>query len=134
MLYEEMLNSYPPAELFEHLPKVGEKYSLSEKSNPRQYRDYVASTPVWREFNRRVKSTAFIETLDTMLRTHHLDLGLSKRYPGARRGGSSFGRTCGEGESREGRFACARASSSRLFLRTAAASPPTPTPNGSSSP
>ncbi len=32
-LYRELVDSYPPQELFAYLPKVGHKYSLSEKSN-----------------------------------------------------------------------------------------------------
>ena len=32
-LYRELVASYPPQELFAYLPKVGHKYSLSEKYN-----------------------------------------------------------------------------------------------------
>ena len=79
-LYEEMVRSYPPIDLFAHVSKVGEKYALSEKLNRARYRDFVASTPVWRELHRWIKSPEFIDALDTMLCAHHVDLGLRKRY------------------------------------------------------
>ena len=32
--YQRYLDRYPPIELFEYIPKVGNKYCLSEKYNP----------------------------------------------------------------------------------------------------
>jgi hypothetical protein len=73
--YRELLASYPPIERFTALTKVGTKYTLSERFNPRDYADVIRTTPAWREFHRYVKSDAFIASLLETLREHHIDLG-----------------------------------------------------------
>jgi hypothetical protein len=50
-VYDEMVASYPDRDLFAYLAKVGHKYSLSEKSNPKAYHDFIRSKPVWRDFH-----------------------------------------------------------------------------------
>jgi len=79
-VYQQLVTTFPPAELFMDLPKVGQKLLLSEKFHPRQYHDYVASSPPWRELHRAVKSTEFIASVLEMLRGHGIDLGY-KHYP-----------------------------------------------------
>jgi hypothetical protein len=76
--YRQMLESYPERELFAHFPKVGHKYSLSEKYNPKQYHDTVCSRPVWREFHRWLKSGEFTLGVMGALRERHIDLGYKK--------------------------------------------------------
>ena len=76
--YRQMLESYPERELFAHFPKVGHKYSLSEKYNPKQYHDTVRSRPVWREFHRWLKSGEFTLGVMGALRERHIDLGYKK--------------------------------------------------------
>jgi hypothetical protein len=79
--YKELLDAWPPTEIFHHYAKVGDKYSLSEKFNGQHYRDFVRSRPIWREFHRWIKSDAFIAELMDTLRQHHIDLGYRVRPP-----------------------------------------------------
>ena len=59
-LYRELVDSYPPQELFPYIPKIGNKYSLSERYQPDKYRTSSAGSPLWRDFHRWIKSDAFI--------------------------------------------------------------------------
>lgn len=83
-LYAQLVASFPPLELFAELPKVGNKRVLSEKFNAREYRDFLARSPLWGSFHRYVKSDAFIASAIEALRHNDIDLGL--RFP------ISFGR------------------------------------------
>jgi hypothetical protein len=74
-IYQDLLESYPPLELFKSMSKIGHKYSLSEKNNQRQYRSLIRSHPRWREFHRWIKSDEFIHGVMTALKEHHIDLG-----------------------------------------------------------
>ncbi len=80
-LYQDFLDAFPPREMFEHIPRFGSKYSLSEKFNRRLYHDYVAKTPLWRDFKRWIKSRSFIDSVDEMLKRHDIDVGMQKRWP-----------------------------------------------------
>jgi hypothetical protein len=73
--YRRMLDAYPPIELFEYIPKVGHKYSLSEKYHPKQFHAWVAEQPVWREFHRWIKSDDFIYGIMGLLQRRSIDLG-----------------------------------------------------------
>ena len=42
--YRRYLDGYPPIELFEYIPKVGNKYCLSEKYNPDKYHGWIKGT------------------------------------------------------------------------------------------
>lgn len=83
--YADFIENYPPQELFAYLPKVGRKYSLSEKFNARQYQDLVRSRPVWREFHRWIKSDEFIVGVMDALEANHIELGYSKPAPRSKR-------------------------------------------------
>jgi hypothetical protein len=74
-LYKELLADYPPREQFDYLPKVGHKYSLSEKNNPAKYESWVAEHPRWREFHRWIKSAEFIESVLKALKERGVDTG-----------------------------------------------------------
>ncbi len=76
--YKEMVESYPPVDLFMHLPKVGHKYVLSEKFNGENYQRFILETPFWRRLHAWIKSDDFIDTVDRMLCEQHIDLGLSR--------------------------------------------------------
>jgi hypothetical protein len=76
--YREMLSSYPEKELFAYLPRIGHKYSLSEKNNPNQYQQTIRSQPIWREFHAWIKSANFVRGVMEALRERHVDLGYSK--------------------------------------------------------
>lgn len=83
-LYRELLDSYPPQELFAYLPKVGHKYSLSEKYNGDAYRRFIQSHPRWRELHAWIKSDRFIPAVMDALKAHHIDLG-HKQVSGSKR-------------------------------------------------
>jgi hypothetical protein len=86
-LYEQMVSSFPPLEIFEsfeEMGKKGRKYTLSEKENSKVYLDFVNSNPLWRDFYAWIKSKEFPYSVIEMLRQHDIDLGY--RYvPPARR-------------------------------------------------
>src|SRR5258706_10585653 len=73
-LYREFIDQYPPLELFDFLPRLGKKYSLSEKNKPANYHAYIRGNPVWREFHRWIKSEAFVAETLKALKARDLDL------------------------------------------------------------
>ena len=73
--YDELVDAYPPLELFTELSKVGKKWTLSEKFNTKQYEDYTKNTPIWREFLAWVKSDEFVALTLKVLKERHIDLG-----------------------------------------------------------
>lgn len=74
--YEKLVNTFPPQELFSFMELLGNKYSLSEINNPKEYHDYVMSCKPWREFYQWVKSESFIIEILELLCQHHINLGL----------------------------------------------------------
>jgi hypothetical protein len=74
--YKALLEAYPPLEYFTALPEVGRKLVLSEKYDGRQYRRFIASTPVWQEFHGWIKSPAFVDAVDEVLQRNLIDVGL----------------------------------------------------------
>lgn len=79
-LYDTLVDAFPPLELFEFFPGIGNKYSLSEKFNPGKYHDFVAKTPPWRELHAWLKSQDFFRSVDRMLRANYIDLGLGAAH------------------------------------------------------
>lgn len=85
--YGNFVSEYPPLALFasySDMGKQGQKYTLSEKENPEQYRSFVQGSPLWREFYRWIKSDDFIHGTLDMLRQHRIDLGY-ERIPAGKR-------------------------------------------------
>jgi hypothetical protein len=77
-VYQEFVDNFPPIELFasfEQMGKRGRKYTLSEKENPRAYRQFVQANGHWREFHKWIKSDAFVYGLLDALRERDIDLG-----------------------------------------------------------
>ena len=79
--YDALVDTFPPVELFEYKPELGSKYILSEKYNSRKYHDFVAKTPVWRDFRHWIKSRNFVDSVDAMLRANDIDVGMRRRWP-----------------------------------------------------
>ena len=77
-LYSELLDTFPPMELFQFHSKFGNKYSLSEKSNRPQYEKFIASHPAWRQVHSYVKSDDFVFSVLDSLRKQNVDLGLTR--------------------------------------------------------
>ncbi len=77
-LYSEMVANWPSTELFKQMPRLGNKFALSEKFNRKQYYSAIRSTPVWKDFYKWIKSRDFVYgVMDTLLE-HHIDLGYAK--------------------------------------------------------
>jgi hypothetical protein len=90
VFYRELAATYPDRELFEFQPSHGNKYSLSEVNNPREYHEFIAKSPAWRRFHAWVKQPSFSRDMLALLCTHHIDLGIrvsgkASRLDGLRR-------------------------------------------------
>ena len=83
--YQELVDNYPVAEQFHYIPKLGKKYSLSERFNPRGYKNLIQSQPVWREFHRWIKSDEFVAGVLNALKERNLDLGYESTASSGRR-------------------------------------------------
>jgi hypothetical protein len=79
--YRALADAYPAQEMFAYLEKVGHKFTLSERFNPKAYQQFVRGSAVWRDFHRWVKSDAFIAEVMDVLRRHHIDLGHGRPLP-----------------------------------------------------
>jgi hypothetical protein len=77
--YQKHIDEYPPAQLFEYIPKFGHKYCLSEKYNPTQYHRWIEDHACWREFHRWVKSPDFVFGVLDELAQRSVDLGFKRR-------------------------------------------------------
>jgi hypothetical protein len=78
-LYDKLLATYPDLKLFQHMPKLGNKYSLSESNNGSVYEKFLKSSPEWQNFHDYIKSRNFIENTLEMLEKNHIKLAL--RHP-----------------------------------------------------
>ncbi len=78
-LYQQLVAAYPSVELFKYIPKIGKKYSLSERYHGRKYREFVRGSSVWRDFHAWIKSPDFIQSVLAALRQHNIDLGYGER-------------------------------------------------------
>lgn len=126
-LYAELLATFPPVELFKFHERFGAKYSLSEKSNRKQYEAFIASNRAWREVHGYIKSDDFVFSVLDALRDHNVDLGLDRNQ-------QSRGRRLKKAIKSVVRGRSIRASNSRRCRRTAASSSRTRTPPESTSP
>jgi hypothetical protein len=72
--YDELVNSFPPPQLFNFMAFHGNKYSLSELNNPDAYRQYVRSSRPWYEFYKWIKREEFPGEILAMLCEHNIDL------------------------------------------------------------
>lgn len=75
-LYDKLLTTYPDPKLFQHMPKLGNKYSLSESNNGSNYKKFLKSAPEWQNFHDYIKSRNFIESTLAMLERNHISLSL----------------------------------------------------------
>jgi hypothetical protein len=95
--YAKYVAAYPSIDLFASytaMGKQGMKFTLSEKESPKQYKDFVQGSPIWREFHRWIKSDDFIYGTLDMLRARGIDLGyehISSRRRMARQLKAAFG-------------------------------------------
>jgi hypothetical protein len=74
-LYEELLNAWPDSSMFAFMPKLGNKYSLSEVNNAVEYHKFLQRT-IWNDVYQEVKSPQFVHNVLQMLRSNGIDLGI----------------------------------------------------------
>jgi hypothetical protein len=76
--YKTLRESYPPLDLFVHMPKLGNKYSLSQANNPKAYYRFLRDNAAWAQFHDYILSREFIEKTIEMLKLNFIDLGIKK--------------------------------------------------------
>lgn len=77
-LYNELIETFPDDSVFLSMEYHGVKLSLSQLNNGRGYYAHLRANPAWRRFYHYVKSDAFVEHTLDVLKSHNVDLGLSK--------------------------------------------------------
>jgi hypothetical protein len=77
-MYEALSEAFPPLDIFQHRPDLGNKYSLSEQNKPDEYHRFLASNDVWGRFHAYVKSKDFIDQTFAALRARFIDLAIGK--------------------------------------------------------
>jgi len=98
-LYREMLAHFPGTDVMvshAEAGRQGDKYTLSQKLDPRRYRQFVQNDPVWRDFHGWVTSDDFVYDTLAALRAHHIDLGYHRLSPLRRAGEYLVGRARGK--------------------------------------
>jgi hypothetical protein len=78
-VYDELIKTYPDVSLFKHMPKLGNKYSLSSLNNRNHYYQHLKDNRAWGKFHDYILSREFIDKTLTLLKERHIDLGF-KRY------------------------------------------------------
>jgi hypothetical protein len=76
-LYDQLIATYPTTQQFKYMPGLGRKYSLSEVNNHTQYRHFLATNPIWKEFHDWVKSRDFLRKVFKALDDGGVPLGLN---------------------------------------------------------
>jgi hypothetical protein len=92
-VYKRLCDDYPSKDLFEFKPELGNKYSLSEVNNRRNFHRFVATSDTWRKFHAFIKGKTLIPEVLALLREHNIDLGIrAYRIASTKRAGrgSSF--------------------------------------------
>ncbi len=74
-VYKDMVRDWPQTDLFLYMPRLGNKYALSEKFHAKQYHAFIKNSPVWKTFYKWIKSEDFIYSVMDVLFEHGIDLG-----------------------------------------------------------
>lgn len=75
-VYDRLVETFPPVELFHFMQQHGDKWSLSEVNNPHLYHKFLESSPAWGRLYKEVKSPDFISQVLGALCQSKIDLGL----------------------------------------------------------
>ena len=59
-LSSDMVDNWPSESLFEFLPRLGNKYSLSETCHAAQYREVLRTIPIWTRFDQWITGPDFV--------------------------------------------------------------------------
>ena len=79
--YRALVESFPPAKLFEYKAEKGGKYSLSQVNHAAEYSKFIKSSPHWQQFYNHIKSKDFVNSALKMLGKHGIDLGFPSPSP-----------------------------------------------------
>lgn len=79
-LYKRLVDSFPPAELFQFMQYHGDKWSLSELNNPDKYYQFLKSSPEWYSLYNEVKTEGFIDQVLDVLSRSKIELGLKSNH------------------------------------------------------
>jgi hypothetical protein len=76
-LYERLVDTFPPVEIFRFMQTHGDKWSLSELNNADHYYRFLRANHDWRRVYDEVKSRDFITHVLEVLARSKIDLGLA---------------------------------------------------------
>jgi hypothetical protein len=79
--YRALVESFPPAKLFEYKAEKGGKYSLSQVNHAAEYARFIKSSAPWQKFYDYIKSKNFVDEALAMLKKHEIDLGFPSPRP-----------------------------------------------------
>lgn len=82
-LYERLVDTFPPVEIFRFMQSHGDKWSLSELNNADQYYRFLRANRDWRGVYNEVKSDGFIAHVLDVLARSKIDLGLMPATSGS---------------------------------------------------
>ena len=74
--YNKLLNEFPEEHKFKYLPKLGNKYSLSNKNNPKFFHKHLKDSEVWFELYQYIISKSFQKQILTLLQSYGFNLAL----------------------------------------------------------
>lgn len=80
-IFHELVNTFPSVELFQKMDSLGEKFSLSEVNNPKQYFQFLEENSLWKEFYNDIKSEEFLIEVISLLKNNNIDLMLDDLMP-----------------------------------------------------
>lgn len=75
-LYERLVDTFPPVEIFRFMQTHGDKWSLSELNHADQYHQFLRANREWGQVYDEVKSGNFIAHVLDVLARSKIDLGL----------------------------------------------------------
>lgn len=91
-LYQQMLREWPALEIFKHYPKWGNKYSLAPLGKPKEFADFIRSSPLWTKVYAELTGEQFIHRVIDVLKKNNIDLGIADKWVPAEKTGLSLGR------------------------------------------
>jgi hypothetical protein len=82
--YYQLVQSFPPPNLFEYKRDLGHKYSLSQVNNSRLYHKFIGENEPWRKLHRWIKREQFPAEILEILRAHNIEFDLTRPVFGGR--------------------------------------------------
>lgn len=76
-MFADLCTTFPEESLLKHFPSSGDKYLLSEGSDPAAYFSHLNKFPAWKKLFELIKTASFIQYLNTFLKQNNIDLGIN---------------------------------------------------------